>query len=115
MDAARNNTANTGDKICRRRNPDDAGRSADDINHIFAATAGADGVPVGVESTDGNRNAWSEPELFGPMGGEFAGNGIRCSVGTAELFANARKKRVNLYEEIFGRQAAEPGVPHPFV
>ena len=54
MHAALNNSADSGNEIDRRRDADDARGSADDVDHVVGAATGADGVPMSIESADGD-------------------------------------------------------------
>src|SRR5690349_4805423 len=99
MDAARDNAADSGNKIGRRRDADDASRGANDVDHVFAAAAGADRVPMRVEGADRNRNAWGQTQLSGPIRGELPGDSIGRGVAAREFFADTREQRVYLHEK----------------
>ena len=66
VNASLHYAADAGNEIRRRRDSDNAGRSADDVHHVVGAATGADGVPVGVEGADGDRDACFQAELLGP-------------------------------------------------
>ena len=68
-----------------------------------------------VEGAHGNGDAGAQAELIGPLGREVSGYLVGCGIAPAELLANAGQQRVHGGEEIFGRQPAQAGVPHPFV
>ena len=68
MHAALHHAANAGNKIRRRRDPDDAGGGADHVDHVVGAAAGADGVPVRVERANRDRNAGLQSKFLGPIG-----------------------------------------------
>jgi hypothetical protein len=115
MDAAGDDAADAGDEGGLLRHGDDAGGGAHDVNDVAFAAAGADGVPVGVEGTDGDGNAGAEAELCGPLGGEMAGEMVGGAVIALELVANAVEEGIELGEEGLRREAVPFGVPHPLV
>ncbi len=57
MHAARNNAADSRDQRGLARHGDDAGGSADDVDHVAFANTRADSVPVRVERADWDGNA----------------------------------------------------------
>src|SRR5690348_2855176 len=115
MDAAADDAANSGDELRGARDADDAGGSADDVDDVFFEQARADGVPMSVERTDGNGDAGAEAEFFSPGEREMASKLVGGLDGAFEFFADAGEERVNFYEEFLGREAAEVGMPEPFM
>ena len=67
----------------------DAGGSADDVDDIAFPDAGPDRVPMGVEGADWNRNPGLQAELFGPCGGQVAGDAVGRCVTSGEFPAHA--------------------------
>src|SRR5579862_1334548 len=115
MNTPRHDAANSRNQIYGGSYANDTSRSADDVDHIFAAAAGADRVPMRIESANRNRNAGRQPEMFRPARREFSRSGIGPSINTIQLGANTGKKRVNFHQELFRGQSAERSVPHPLV
>src|ERR1700720_3466125 len=94
---------------------DDASRSADNVHYVTRARAGPNGVPVRIESSDGNGNSSAQAELRGPLRSESAGKLIARSIAAVEFAANPCKKRIDRCQKIFARQAAQRFIPHPLV
>ena len=115
VDAAGDDAADSGDELGFFRHGDDAGGGADYVDDVAFAAACADGVPVGVEGSYGDRDAGLEAHLFRPFGGEMARDVIAGEVFSAEFFTDAVKKRVELREEGLRGKTIPLGVPHPFV
>ena len=57
IDRAGDDAADAGNQRLLVAEADDAGRGADDVDHVAEADVGADRVPMRVEGADGNRNA----------------------------------------------------------
>ena len=88
---------------------------ADHIHDVAELDSRADGVPVGVERSDRNRDARGEAELLGPLGRQRSGDRIRAAVVARHLLAHAGQARIERGEEIFARKAAERLVPQPLM
>src|SRR5205823_10441597 len=76
-----------GNQTHRRSDSDDARGRANDVDNVFAAAAGADGIPMRVESADRNGDTGLQTELLRPMGREPASELIGSRVFTVHLFA----------------------------
>src|SRR5215469_6920069 len=61
-----NDAANARDEARIVAHGDNAGGSADDIDHVAGPHASADRVPMRVEGSDGDRDARAQAELFRP-------------------------------------------------
>ena len=97
IDRARDDAADAGDERLLVAETDDAGRGADDVDHVAKADVGADGVPVRVERANGNGNACSQAEGLRPLCREVAGDLVRRVVAAGDLRAHAGEQRVNRY------------------
>ena len=94
MDAAGDDSADAGDQLSLFGHGDDAGGGADDVDDIALADVRADGVPVGIESADGDGNAGVEAEFGGPFGREMAGDVVGGEVFAAHFGAHAGQQRI---------------------
>ncbi len=92
VDGAGDDAAHAGDEGGVRLHGDDAGGGADDVDDVADAAAGADGVPVCVEGADGDGDAGLEAELFGPLGGEMAGEVIGGEIVSWRAFRGCRRR-----------------------
>src|ERR1700678_3576353 len=115
MDAAGNDSAYAGDEGGVLLYGDDAGRGTDDVDDVALAAAGAEGVPMSVECTDGDGDAGAKAEFFGPLGGEMAGEVVGGEAVAGELVANAVQGGIEFGEEALRREAAPFWVPEPLV
>src|SRR6266568_322784 len=70
---------------------------------------------MGVKCADWNRNPRTQPQLFSPFGSEMPGQLVAGKVFTAHLSAHTLEKRVDGYQEFFGRKPVPLWVPHPFM
>src|SRR5579863_423280 len=96
MNASFYDATYSGDQLRLTGDSDDAGGSADDVDDVALVGARADGIPVSVESSDGNRDAGAQSKLFRPIRRQRSGEVVGCLVRTLELRAHAGEQRIDL-------------------
>lgn len=72
--ATGNDAAHTRNQLSLLRDGDDAGGSPYDVDDVAYAATGADGVPVGVEGSDGNGDSRIQIHPGCPEGAKLTGN-----------------------------------------
>src|SRR5690348_1207393 len=115
MHAAFDYAAYARHKLRLTRDSDNARGSADDVDHVPFAAAGADGVPVRVKRADRNWNPSAQPKLFRPLRGQRSRQFVGRFIGALQLCAHAREQWIHLGQEFFRRQAAKIRMPEPLV
>ena len=115
MDRSFHHAADAGNQTGTIPDRHDAGGSTHHIDHVADADAGADGVPVGVKGSCGNRDSGAQAQPRGPLLAEVSGDLIAGGVTPAKLRADAGQRGIESGQEVFRRQPAESLVPHPLV
>lgn len=103
MNRSLDDSANPGDEIHLPGDGHDAGGGAHYVDHVTLFDAGANGIPVSIESAHWNRDSGLEAQLFSPAGSQPAGQLIRCPVTSRQLLANPRKQGIDLDQKLLRR------------
>src|SRR5205807_8529346 len=89
--AALNHAAYAGNQTHGRSDSDDARRGSNDVDDVFAAAPGADGIPMRVKRADRNWDTGLQTELLRPTGREPACELIGRSEFTVDFLAYSRE------------------------